>query len=99
MDAIRKTDGGVLIDVEVSPSSKRTEIPSGYDEWRKRIVVKVTAPPRGGKANTELVREIALRLGIPTSSVSIVAGKTSTKKTIKVLGVEPSTVYTILFEG
>ncbi|HIH69445.1 DUF167 domain-containing protein [Methermicoccus shengliensis] len=99
MEAIRKTDDGVLLDVEVSPSSKRTEIPAGYDAWRKRIVVKVAAPPRGGRANTELVREIARRLGVPTSSVRIVAGEASTKKTIKVLGVEPGTVYTALFEG
>lgn len=97
MEAMRSTKGGVLLDVEVSPSAKSTEVPSGYDVWRKRIVVRVASAPTGGKANAELVKQLAARLNVHPSSVRIVSGHKSTKKTIMVDGIEPADAYAALF--
>ena len=44
----------------VSPRSGRYGL-DGYDEWRKRLLVKVKAPPLDGRANKEvedLMKEI-----------------------------------------
>jgi uncharacterized protein (TIGR00251 family) len=54
-NAVRGTDQGVELDVHVSPGASRSELGS-FDPWRKRIIVKVKAPPEDGKANRELER-------------------------------------------
>ena len=99
MGAIRSTEGGVLLDIEVSASARATVIPSGYDVWRKRITVRVAASPHSGKANAELIKELSAVLKIPPSRLSIVSGHRGTKKTIKVEGIEPECAYNALFEG
>ena len=44
---------GLEVDIMVSPRSGRYGL-EGFDEWRKRLVVKVKAPPLDGKANKEV---------------------------------------------
>ena len=59
-DVSRQTDDGLEVDIMVSPRSGRYGL-EGYDEWRKRLLVKVKAPPLDGKANKEvedLMKEI-----------------------------------------
>jgi uncharacterized protein len=41
-----------------------------------------------GAANAELVRFLAERLGVPRRAVTITAGQTGRRKTVKVEGVE-----------
>jgi len=52
-DVSRSTDEGLEVDIMVSPRSGRCGL-EGFDEWRKRLVVKVKAPPLDGKANKEV---------------------------------------------
>ncbi|MHC1592622.1 MAG: DUF167 domain-containing protein [Methermicoccaceae archaeon] len=98
MEAIRSTSGGVLLELEVSASARETVIPSGYDVWRKRITVRVAAAPHGGKANAELIKGLSTVLKIPPSHLSLVSGHRSTKKTIKIEGIEPEYAYNALFD-
>jgi hypothetical protein len=51
------------------------------------IRVHVSAPPEKGKANKELIRFIAKRLGIPKTTVVLLSGKTSRRKRIQVNGI------------
>ena len=41
-EAIKALDSGIIIDIEVTPGSRLLSVPSGYNEWRRRIVVKLT---------------------------------------------------------
>jgi uncharacterized protein YggU (UPF0235/DUF167 family) len=51
------------------------------------VKVRVAAPPVDGAANTELVRFIARRLGVPVACVTIAAGASGRRKVVAVEGV------------
>lgn len=46
---LREVPGGVLLDIHVVPNSSKESI--SYDEYSKRLKVKVMAPAVDGKAN------------------------------------------------
>lgn len=81
--AIRAEKGETLIDIIVSPSARKSEL-AGYDAWRRRIVVRVAARPRGGEANRALLSFFASLFGVSKGDVNIVKGDNSRQKTIKV---------------
>lgn len=68
------------LDVLVSPGASRTAI-TGLDEWRKRLQVKVRAPPEGGKANEELEEFLG---GLVGAKVEVSRGHTARMKTLLV---------------
>ena len=69
--------------MKVVPSSSRTSI----DGWLGDVLkVRVAAPPERGKANASVGATIADALGLPASSVRVVAGHTSPRKTIEIAG-------------
>ena len=88
--ALRETDGGILIRVEVSPGSS-TDGWAGYDQWRGAIKIKLKARPRQGKANEALTEYIAAALGVPPSSVRIVSGARSRIKEVTVDSIDVPT--------
>jgi len=71
----------VTIDILVQPRASRAKIGPMHDG---RLKVAVTAPPVDGEANAAVIELFAKRLGVPRSSVEIVAGASSRKKTIKI---------------
>ncbi len=87
-DAIRQASDGIIVDFEVSPGAKETKVPAGYNEWRKRLEVKLKAPPERGKANEELIEALSALLGVPAARIAITAGATNSKKSIKIPGVK-----------
>ena len=52
-DVSRIKGDSLEVDVLVSPRSNRSG-PEGYDEWRKRLILRVKAPPLDGRANKEV---------------------------------------------
>ena len=86
MDAVKKTDGGVLVDIDVSPNSKKFEI-SGYNEWRGEIEVRITSVPQKGKANKEIIKEFSK---LTKSLVEIISGLKSRHKTLKIYDISKS---------
>jgi uncharacterized protein (TIGR00251 family) len=73
------------IEVRVQPRARKDEI-SG--ERNGALVVRVVAPPVGGKANEAARKLIARRLGIAAGRVSVVRGSSSRDKLIEVEGVD-----------
>lgn len=86
-DAIKSLDSGVSVDIEVTPGSKSVSVPSGYNEWRKRIEVKLTKNAQKGKANEQLIESLAGFFGISSSSIMIISGATSSKKSVLIKGI------------
>ncbi|CAJ35752.1 DUF167 domain-containing protein [Methanocella arvoryzae] len=95
-DAVKQTRDGVVIDFEVTPGAKSTVVPSGYSVWRKRIEVKLKAPPERGRANEELIEALSDLFHLPASSIEITAGATNSRKSIKVHGISTDVVIDIL---
>ncbi len=75
----------VLLDLLVTPSAMRTEF-RGRDPWRHGYVLRVAAKATEGAANAELLRFLARRLDLPASSIRIVAGHRSRRKTVGISG-------------
>ena len=86
-EAIKNLNSAVLVDIEVTPGSKSVSVPSGYNEWRKRIEVKLTKNAQKGKANEQLVECLAKLFGISSSDIIISSGATSSKKSLLIKGI------------
>jgi len=95
-DAVRKSPEGVLIDIEVTPGTKTTQVPSGYNTWRKRIEVRLSEAAQKGKANQQLLELLASVLGVKVSDVTLVSGPTTHRKTVHVRGIDMEHVVELL---
>lgn len=81
---IQEVDGGVVLGVKVAPGSSKTVITGTLGGMLK---IKIAAAPEKGKANQCLVEFLAKQLGVKKNSISIIRGKTSPVKSIKVPGI------------
>jgi uncharacterized protein (TIGR00251 family) len=86
---ITEVEGGVCFAVRVVPRASRDEMAGIHGDALK---IRLTAPPVEGRANEALVAFLARRLGVRRSHVEIVAGATSRRKTIRVIGLWPQEV-------
>ncbi|NOY43928.1 MAG: YggU family protein [Deltaproteobacteria bacterium] len=90
---MREVPGGVEIDLWVQPRASKTSVVGPQGD---AIKVRVAAPPVDGKANAELVRFLAKRLGVPRSAVEVVRGETGRRKTVRIAGLTPAEARTRL---
>jgi len=88
---IRATQFGVELDLMVSPSSPRRGV-QGLDQWRKRLIVKVRAPPEKGEANEEVEAVIS---ELFKAEAEVVRGHTSRMKTVLVHTSKQSALMTL----
>lgn len=82
---IKETAGGVQFAVRVIPGTSKNEV-AGVQEGA--LKVRLTAPPVEGKANRACIDFLADLLGLRRSSLAIVAGEKSRKKTVTVAGLD-----------
>jgi len=71
--------------VHVVPRARVTAVAGRHGGVLK---IRLAAPPVDGAANAELVRFFAERLGVSRSNITIAAGHTGRRKTVKIEGVE-----------
>lgn len=60
------------------------------------ITLHVLAPPIEGKANTEVVRSLAKRLGKTRSQVRIIAGFRSNVKIVEIVNMSKTEIHRLL---
>ncbi|MGD8966045.1 MAG: DUF167 domain-containing protein [Anaerolineae bacterium] len=90
---ISEENGGCTFRVRVAPKGRRNEI---IGEHGDAIKVRVQAPPVEGKANEALREFLAEQLGVSCRDVEIVSGHTSRWKRVKVDGVTPDAIESLL---
>jgi uncharacterized protein (TIGR00251 family) len=79
----------VRVPLKVVPRASRARVVGVLgDRWK----VAVASPPEAGKANDEVRRLLAEVLGVPASSVSVVEGLASPRKTARVAGLDAAAV-------
>jgi hypothetical protein len=83
----------VTIDIFVQPRASRAKIGPMHDG---RLKIAVTAPPVDGEANAAVIELFAKQLGIPRSSVEIVAGASSRRKTLRIANVTAQQIAELL---
>ncbi len=94
-DALRQVSDGVILDLEITPNAKETEI-HGYNPWRRRIEVRLSERAQKGKANEQLVLFFSDLLSVSSGNVQIIAGHTSSKKSVRIAGVTSEDILGIL---
>jgi len=70
----------MLVHVRVQPNSAR----EGIEKEGDVLVVKVSAPPRAGKANRRLIELLSKYYGVPKSGIEIIRGAKSRDKVVKI---------------
>jgi uncharacterized protein len=73
------------LQVRVQPRARRDEIAGIRGD---ALIVRVTAPPVEGRANTAVCRLLAKRLGVASGSVAVVRGAGSRTKLVEIEGVD-----------
>jgi uncharacterized protein len=74
---------GAELRVRVTPRARREEIAGERDGV---LLVRVTAPPEGGRANKAVCRLVAKALRVAPSRVTVARGATSRDKVLHVEG-------------
>ena len=96
-DAVLEDRNGILVNIEVTAGAKSDLFPAGYNEWRKAIGCRVMAPAVDGKANKAVIGLISASMSVPSSSVSLVAGLTSSQKKVRITGITKARLTALLF--
>lgn len=81
---IKPVGAGVELAIKVVPGSSRDRIAGALGDALK---IAVAAPPEKGKANDAVIALLAEVLGVKRNAVTIVAGHTQPRKTIRIAGV------------
>ena len=80
---LQARDGAVRLRVWAVPGARSSEIAGERDGYLR---IRLAAPPREGRANDELRRFIAVKVGVPRADVDVTAGRRSRRKTVMVRG-------------
>lgn len=89
-----KQESPVILKVRVTPRMARSEISGILEDGT--VKVKITAPPVEGKANECLTRFFADLLGVKTSSITVLSGKTGRTKLISITGLGEEQVHGVI---
>ncbi len=87
---------GCIIRFEVVPGSSRLAVPSGFNPWRRSLEARLTEEATKGKANRQLVAELARVLSISESDIELMSGHKNARKVLLVKGEEMDKVVMIL---
>ena len=83
------------LQVWVQPGAKRNELAGLHQNCLK---IRLSAPAVDNKANQALVEYVAVLLGLKRSQVSLAAGHTSRKKSLRVLA-QKEPIWPVLAEA
>jgi uncharacterized protein len=86
-DWLTSRQGGVRLSVKVRPRASRSAVQGVEVEGdRAHLVVKVAAPPEGGKANAATIKLLARCCGVAAGALSLVSGAAGRRKVLDVQG-------------
>jgi uncharacterized protein len=86
-DWLTSRPDGVRLSVKVRPRAARTAVQGvEVDGERAYLVVKVAAPPEGGKANAATLKLLAKCCGVAAGALSLVSGAAGRRKVLDVRG-------------
>lgn len=74
---LRDHKTGTLLLLYIQPGASKSEVVGLHGE---RLKIRIKAPPVEGEANQELLRFVAMKLGLSSSKVQFVRGETSRQK-------------------
>lgn len=85
--AYRVVPGGIDLFVRLTPKSSRDAVGGLFQAQDKAYLqARVRSVPEDGRANQALVELLSEELGVPRSTLSLVAGHTARLKTVRIEG-------------
>lgn len=93
---LEPTARGIRLRIHVQPGAKRSETAGLHGDALK---VRLQAPPIEGRANDELIRFLAKRLGCRRQQVTLVSGESSREKVVVIEGLAEDAVRRIVEEN
>lgn len=79
--------------LKVVPGASRSRVVGKLgDAWK----LAVAEPPSGGQANAAVIELLAEALDLPRTAITIVAGHSSPRKTVEIVGMEQLAIDAIL---
>jgi uncharacterized protein len=87
-DWLTSRPDGVRLSVKVTPRSSSEGLQGVEVDGRGQayLVVRVAAPPEGGKANAATIKLLARHCGVAASALSLVSGAGSRRKVLDIHG-------------
>ena len=95
-EAIKSHPQGCVISFEIVPGCSRMLVPSGYNPWRRSLEARLTEEPIKGRANRQLMEELARILRVSKQNVEMMSGQKSSKKNILVQGITRDQAQSVL---
>ena len=95
-EAIKTHPQGCVISFEIVPGCSRLSVPSGYNPWRRSLEARLTEEPIKGRANRQLLEELARALGVSEKKLAVMRGEKSSKKSILVQGITRDQAQSVL---
>lgn len=95
-DAVERHPDGVVLHIDVLPGSPALMIPAGFNAWRGSIEIRLTERADHGRANRQLIQEIARSFGISQGDVEILSGHRSHRKVVLMRGIDAESVLAAL---
>ncbi len=93
MIEISENGDGITFKVRVVPRASRTAILGDHDG---AVKVAIASPPVEGAANAELIKLLAKHLDVPKTSIEILSGATSRAKKLRIDGITPERLRSIV---
>jgi uncharacterized protein len=87
---------GCIIRFEVVPGSSHLAVPSGFNPWRRSLEARLTEEPMKGRANRQLIEELAKALGISSTAIEVMSGHKSARKVMLIKGIAADRAISIL---
>jgi uncharacterized protein (TIGR00251 family) len=85
-EALSRHPQGLTIRFEVTPGASQLAVPSGFNPWRRSLQARLTEDARSGRANRQLIREVARIFSLSEDEVEIIQGDRSSRKVLLVRG-------------
>lgn len=90
---IKQNKRGITLSIVVTPRSTSNSVAGTIDG---RLKIKLTSPPVDGQANVGLINYLSKLLKIKKSSIEILKGETSKKKTVLIEGLGKEKLLSII---
>jgi uncharacterized protein (TIGR00251 family) len=80
---VRRVGDEILLSVRVQPRASSSEV---QEVRNGRLLIRTTAAPAGGKANTAVISLLATYLDIAPSRIRLVRGQAQRNKVLRISG-------------
>jgi uncharacterized protein (TIGR00251 family) len=77
---------GLTIRFEITAGASQLAVPSGFNPWRRALEARLTEEASRGKANRQLIKEVARIFSLSEKDVEILKGEMSSRKVLLVKG-------------